>query len=110
MTGGPLKGHQRYYDKILPKNVNKLMERLEKEHNVKLPRLEDLEIRSNVEKYNSPNYPADSGPTLGKVKGFALTPELKEIFKGTGISAYREGGQVKMRSGVMALPGNGVVR
>jgi len=110
MTGGKLKGHQEYYDKILPKNVNKLMERLEKEHNVKLPRLEDLEIRSNVEKYNSPNYPADSGPTLGKVKGFSLTPELKEIFKGTGISAYREGGQVKMRSGVMALPGNGVVR
>ena len=97
MTGGDLKGHQEYYDKILPKNVNKLMERLEKEHKVKLPRLEDLKIRS-------------SGPTLGKVKGFALTPELKELFKGTGISAYREGGQVKLRSGVMALPGNGVVR
>jgi hypothetical protein len=97
MTGGDLKGHQEYYDKILPKNVNKLMERLEKEHKVKLPRLEDLKIRS-------------SGPELGKVKGFALTPELKELFKGTGISAYREGGQVKLRSGVMALPGNGVVR
>ena len=97
MTGGDLKGHQEYYDKILPKNVNKLMERLEKEHKVKLPRLEDLKIRS-------------SGPALGKVKGFALTPELKELFKGTGISAYREGGQVKLRSGVMALPGNGVVR
>jgi len=98
MTGGRLKGHQEYYDKILPKNVNKLMERLEKEHNVKLPRLEKLELKTQ------------SGPELGKVNGFALTPELKEIFKGSGISAYREGGQVKMRSGVMALPGNGVVR
>jgi len=98
MTGGRLKGHQEYYDKILPKNVNKLMERLEKEHNVKLPRLEKLQLKTQ------------SGPELGRVNGFALTPELKELFKGTGISAYREGGQVKMRSGVMALPGNGVVR
>jgi len=98
MTGGDLKGHQAYYDNILPKNVNKLMERLEKEHNVKLPRLEKLKLKT------------ESGPELGKVNGFALTPELKELFKGTGISAYREGGQVKMRSGVMALPGNGVVR
>jgi len=98
MTGGDLKGHQAYYDNILPKNVNKLMERLEKEHNVKLPRLEKLQLKT------------ESGPELGKVNGFALTPELKELFKGTGISAYREGGQVKMRSGVMALPGNGVVR
>lgn len=101
MTGGDLKGHQAYYDNILPKNVNKLLEKLEKEHKVKLPRLEELEIRYSQGK---------SGPALGKVKGFALTPELKELFKGTGISAYREGGQVKMRSGVMALPGNGVVR
>jgi hypothetical protein len=98
MTGGKLEGHQKYYDRILPKNVNKLMERLEKEHKVKLPRLEDLKLKT------------ESGPELGKVKGFALTPELKEIFKGTGVSAFREGGQVKMRSGVMALPGNGVVR
>ena len=98
MTGGDLKGHQAYYDNILPKNVNKLMERLEKEHKVKLPRLEKLKLKT------------ESGPELGRVNGFALTPELKELFKGTGISAYREGGQVKMRSGVMALPGSGVVR
>ena len=98
MTGGKLEGHQEYYDRILPKNVNKLLAKLEKQHRVKLPRLEDLRLKT------------ESGPELGLVKGFALTPELKELFKGTGISAYREGGQVKMRSGVMALPGNGVVR
>jgi len=98
MTGGKLEGHQEYYDNILPKNVNKLMEKLEKQNKVKLPRLEKLQLKT------------ESGPELGRVNGFALTPELKELFKGTGISAFREGGQVKMRSGVMALPGNGVVR
>jgi len=44
---------------------------VEKEHNVKLPRLEKLKLKTQ------------SGPTLGKVNGFALTPELKELFKGT---------------------------
>jgi hypothetical protein len=85
MTGGKLEGHQEYYDRILPKNVNKLMEKLEKQHKVKLPRLEDLRLKT------------ESGPELGRVKGFKLTPELRKIFK-EGVQAFKSGGMVELKS------------
>ena len=85
MTGGKLEGHKKYYDNILPKNVNKLMEKLEKQHKVKLPRLEDLRLKT------------ESGPELGLVKGFKLTPELRKIFK-EGVQAFKSGGMVKVKS------------
>lgn len=85
MTGGKLEGHQEYYDKILPKNVNKLLAKLEKQNKVKLPRLEKLKLRT------------ESGPTLGRVLGFKLTPELKDIFK-AGVQAFRRGGMVESRN------------
>jgi hypothetical protein len=81
MTGGDLAGHQAYYDKILPKNVNKLLAKLEKQNKVKLPRLEKLQLKT------------ESGPTLGRVFGFKLTPELKKVFQG-GVPAFRNGGRV----------------
>ena len=81
MTGGKLEGHQEYYDKILPKNVNKLLSKLEKQNKVQLPRLEKLELKT------------ESGPTLGRVFGFKLTPELKKVFQG-GVPAFRNGGRV----------------
>jgi len=85
MTGGKLEGHQQYYDKILPKNVNKLLAKLEKQNKVQLPRLEKLKLKT------------ESGPTLGKVLGFKLTPELKDIFK-AGVQAFRRGGRVETRN------------
>ena len=85
MTGGKLEGHQEYYDKILPKNVNKLLAKLEKQNKVKLPRLEKLKLKT------------ESGPELGRVLGFKLTPELKDIFK-AGVQAFRRGGMVESRN------------
>ena len=85
MTGGKLEGHQEYYDKILPKNVNKLMEKLEKQNKVKLPRLEKLELKT------------ESGPELGRVLGFKLTPELRKVFK-EGVQAFKSGGMVEPRN------------
>jgi len=85
MTGGKLEGHQEYYDKILPKNVNKLMEKLEKQNKVKLPRLEKLQLKT------------ESGPELGRVLGFKLTPELRKVFK-EGVQAFKSGGMVELKS------------
>ena len=81
MTGGDLAGHRKYYDEILPQNINKLLAKLERQNKVKLPRLEKLQLKT------------ESGPTLGRVFGFKLTPELKKVFQG-GVPAFRNGGRV----------------
>ena len=99
MTGGTLEGQQEYYDEILPKTFNNLLGRLEKENKVKLPRLKTKTIQG------------DDGE-LHVVRGLRLTDELKEIFRNPdkGVYAFKTGGQVKLRSGVMSAPGNGMVR
>ena len=100
MTGGTLEGQQEYYDEIVPKIFNKLLAKLEKEHNVKgngLPRLETKIIKG------------DDGEQH-VVRGLELTDALKKIFNESEVYAFKTGGQVKLRSGVMSAPGNGMVR
>tara|TARA_R100000231_G_scaffold49141_1_gene41989 strand:+ start:383 stop:2770 length:2388 start_codon:yes stop_codon:yes gene_type:complete len=99
MTGGTLEGQQEYYDEIVPKTFNNLLARLEKENKVKLPRLKTQTIQGT-----------DGEPHV--VRGIELTDELKEIFRNPdkGVYAFKTGGQVKLRSGVMSAPGNGMVR
>ena len=100
MTGGTLEGQQEYYDEIVPKIFNKLLAKLEKEHNVKgngLPRLETKIIKG------------DDGEQH-VVRGLELTDALKKIFNESEVYAFKKGGEVGLRSGVMSAPGNGMVR
>ena len=96
MTGGTLEGQRKYYDEILPKKFNKLLEELEKDNKVKLPRLTTKIIQGDNKKHT--------------VLGLELTDELKKIFKESGVYAFKKGGEVGLRSGVMSAPGNGMVR
>ena len=100
MTGGTLEGQEEYYDEIVPKIFNKLLAKLEKEHNVKgngLPRLETKIIKG------------DDGEQH-VVRGLELTDALKKIFNESEVYAFKKGGEVGLRSGVMSAPGNGMVR
>ena len=100
MTGGTLEGQEEYYEEIVPKIFNKLLAKLEKEHNVKgngLPRLETKIIKG------------DDGEQH-VVRGLELTDALKKIFNESEVYAFKKGGEVGLRSGVMSAPGNGMVR
>ncbi len=97
MTGGTLEGQQEYYDEIVPKTLNKLLVKLEKENKVKLPKLTTKTIQGT------------DGETH-VVRGLELTDELKKIFNESGVYAFKKGGEVGLRSGVMSAPGNGMVR
>jgi hypothetical protein len=100
MTGGSLEGQQEYYDEIVPKTLNKLLAKLEKDHKVKgngLPRLETKIIQGTDGKQHV-------------VRGLELTDNLKKIFNESKVYAFKKGGEVGLRSGVMSAPGNGMVR
>jgi len=93
MTFGDLEGQEEYYGKFVPKAFNKVMEQLEKQNDVKLPRLSE----QIIETFD------DDGKTLieQKVLGIEITDELREVFKSGKVEAFRKGGLVTLAKEVL---------
>lgn len=90
MTFGELEGQEEYYSKFVPKAFDKVMEQLEKQNDVKLPRLSE----QIIETFD------DDGKTLieQKVLGIEITDELREVFKSGKVQAFKEGGLATISS------------
>ena len=93
MTFGEMEGQEEYYGKFVPKAFDKVMEQLEKQNDVKLPRLSE----QIIETFD------DDGKTLieQKVLGIEITDELREVFKSGKVEAFRKGGLVTLAKEVL---------
>lgn len=93
MTFGKESGQKEYYDKIVPKTFNKIMEQLEKQNDVKLPRLEKRKIETLTQDGNN--------VIEQEVLGIELTDELRNLFRLKKVEAFRKGGLVTLAKEVL---------
>jgi len=84
MTGGPLAGQQAFYDGIVPKQVNKVLEQLEKTSGLDMPRLDFVTIRGDAGEY--------------KVPAFEITDNFRNAIREYGLPMFRKGGRVVVPS------------
>lgn len=80
MTGGTLEGQQAFYDGIVPKQVNKVLEQLEKTSGLDMPRLDFVTIRGDAGEY--------------KVPAFEITDNFRNAIREYGLPMFRKGGRV----------------
>jgi hypothetical protein len=80
MTGGTLEGQQAFYDGIAPKQVNKVLEQLEKTSGLDMPRLDFVTIRGDAGEY--------------KVPAFEITDNFRNAIREYGLPMFRKGGRV----------------
>lgn len=80
MTGGALEGQQAFYDGIVPKQVNKVLEQLEKTSGLDMPRLDFVTIRGDAGEY--------------KVPAFEITDNFRNAIREYGLPMFRKGGRV----------------
>lgn len=93
MTFGKESGQKEYYDKIVPKTFNKIMEQLEKQNDVKLPRLEKRKIETLTQDGNN--------VIEQEVLGIEITDELRNLFRLKKVEAFRKGGLVTLAKEVL---------
>ena len=90
MTYGKESGQKKYYDNIVPKTFNKIMEQLEKQNDVKLPRLEKRKIETLSQDGNN--------VIEQEVLGIEITDELRNLFRLKKVEAFKEGGLATLSS------------
>lgn len=81
MTGGKEAGQTVFYDNILPKNLNKVLQRLARDAKIQVPRIEPRKIQTAL------------GPKM--VPSIQLTDELRQALAEVGVPTYRDGGLVE---------------
>lgn len=93
MTYGKESGQKEYYDQIVPKTFNKIMEQLEKQNDVKLPRLEKRKIETLTQDGNN--------VIEQEVLGIEITEDLRNLFRLKKVEAFRKGGLVTLAKEVL---------
>ena len=93
MTYGKESGQKEYYDQIVPKTFNKIMQQLEKQNDVKLPRLEKRKIETLTQDGND--------VIEQEVLGIEITEDLRNLFRSKKVEAFRKGGLVALAKEVL---------
>ena len=93
MTFGKESGQKEYYDQIVPKTFNKIMQQLEKQNDVKLPRLENRKIETLTQDGND--------VIEQEVLGIEITEDLRNLFRSKKVEAFRKGGLVTLAKEVL---------
>jgi len=93
MTYGKESGQKEYYDQIVPKTFNKIMQQLEKQNDVKLPRLEKRKIETLTQDGND--------VIEQEVLGIEITEDLRNLFRSKKVEAFRKGGLVTLAKEVL---------
>jgi len=89
MTGGQIEGQRKYYDEILPRQMREVFRRLGNEYGIEMPEITQMDIRGSNSAYTVP--------------GFVMTDELRNAILEEGISMFKTGGMVNLKSGLASM-------